>query len=167
MTATIHRLPQVAPVRPTGGSTVEAVAGFLADLEQAGKSRETQRAYAADLRLLTAAAPSLDAVTPAALRELFAANAHLASATRARRQASVASFTSWAYREGLLEADHMGRVARLRVEPPPPRGLTPAQVAALVTAVPTSRTRDRALFSVLASTGVRAGEALGLQRILC
>ncbi len=77
MTATIHRLPQVAPVRPTGGSTVEAVAGFLADLEQARKSRETQRAYAADLRLLTAAAPSLEAVTPAALRELFAANAHL------------------------------------------------------------------------------------------
>lgn len=162
MTATISYLSQVEPEMVCGGHLNRAVDAFLRDLEQAGRSRQTIRAYTADLRLLTGRATELVAVTPELLRDLFAANGHLSAATRARRQAAVASFTAWAYREGLLEVDPMGRVARVKLDPPLPRGLTPEQVQALLAAIPTDRLRDRLLFTMLATTGLRIGEALGL-----
>lgn len=74
----------------------------------------------------------------------------------------MASFTDWAYRKGLLKHDPMGRVARLRQEPPLPRGLRPAQVAAFLRSIPADRLRDRVLFTLLATTGLRIGEALAL-----
>jgi len=90
------------------------------------------------------------------------ATATASSATRARRQASVASFTAWAFREELLNIDPMGRGARVKLDPPLPRGLTPPQVAAVLTVIPKDRVRDRVLFTLLATTGLRVGEALGL-----
>ncbi|MCW2601287.1 MAG: integrase [Frankiales bacterium] len=101
-------------------------------------------------------------LTPDVLRTFFASQADLAASTRARRQASVASFCAWAYREGLLASDPMGRVLRIRIEQPPPRGFTPGQVTALLAAIPTGRLRDRMLFTLLATTGLRVGEALRL-----
>lgn len=95
-------------------------------------------------------------------RHVLLAQAELATSTRARRRASVASFCAWAFREQLLDADPMGRVARIRSKPPPPGGFTPPQVQALLAAIPTSRLRDRVLFTLLANTGLRVGEALGL-----
>ncbi len=56
----------------------------------------------------------------------------------------------------------MGRVARVKQESPLPRGLSPEQVAALLAAIPRHRTRDRLLLHLLATTGLRVGEALGL-----
>jgi integrase/recombinase XerD len=157
---TVHHLSQVR-AEPALLSTV--ITGFLADLEQAGRSRHTRRAYASDLAQLTAMAPERVAdLTPEVLRLFFSSQAHLAASTRARRQASVASFSAWAYREGLLVSDPMGRVLRIRTEQPPPRGFTPGQVSAFLAAVPASRLRDRLLFTLLATTGLRVGEALGL-----
>jgi len=140
-----------------------AIAAFLADLEQAGRSPHARRAYAFDLgQLLAAVPPTLQELTPVALRTFFASQADLATSTRARRQASVASFCAWAFREELLDAEPMGRAARIRSEPPPQSGFTRTQVQALLAAIPTSRLRDRMLFTLLASTGLRVGEALGL-----
>ncbi len=136
---------------------------FLADLEQAGRSPQTRRAYAGDLRRLCQVGPPLlvDLDAPA-LRAFFAQHAALAPTSRARRQAAVAAFTRWAYREGLLEADPMGRVARVRLEPPLPRGLTPTEVERLLAAIPPDRLRDRVLVLLLSTTGLRVGEALNL-----
>ncbi len=160
MVGKVHHLSQVR----TGPATLaSAITAFLADLEQAGRGPHTRRAYASDLAQLAAIVPpTLADLTPAALRTFFATQAGLATSTRARRQASVASFCAWAFREELLEADPMGRVARLRSEPPPPRGFTPTEVQALLAAIPTNRLRDRVLFTLLATTGLRVGEALGL-----
>jgi len=156
----VHHLSQV---REEPVSLASAITSFLADLEQAGRSPHTRRAYASDLaQLLAAVPPTLPQLTPAALRTFFATQTDLAASTRARRHASVASFCAWAFREELLDADPVGRVARIRNEPPPPRGFTPSQVQALLAAIPTSRLRDRVLFTLLATTGLRVGEALGL-----
>lgn len=140
-----------------------AITAFLAHLDQAGRSPHTSRAYASDLSQLRAAVPpTLPELTPTVLRTFFATQSELAASTRARRQASVASFCAWAFREELLDADPMGRVIRIRSEPPPPRGFTPAQVKALLAAIPISQLRDRVLFTLLATTGLRVGEALSL-----
>ena len=143
-------------------STTKAVEAFLLDLAQAGRSAHTLRAYGGDLARLSVQAPHLSDLTPVLLRAFFASMGHLAPTTRARRQASVASFTKWCFCEELLDADPMGRVARVRQEPPLPRGVTPAQVAALLAVIPVPRLRDRLLFRLLATTGLRVGEALAL-----
>jgi len=50
-----------------------AIAAFLADLEQAGRSPHARRAYAFDLgQLLAAVPPTLQELTPVALRTFFA-----------------------------------------------------------------------------------------------
>jgi integrase/recombinase XerD len=163
MPSNVVSLSQVRTASAGSVTTADAISAFLADLEQAGRSPATRQAYGSDLRLLAEHCPSvLDEVTPASLRSLFATMTHLAPSTRARRQSSAAAFFGWAYREELVDADPMGRVARVRTEPPLPRGLTPTQTAALLAAIPTSRLRDRTLFTVLATTGMRIGEALGL-----
>ncbi len=139
------------------------VADFLADLEQADRSPHTRRAYAADLRHFAAhQRGALADVDAAALRGYFATLVHLAPATRARKQAALASFLGWAYRHDLIAADPMGKVARVRPPDPAPRGLPAARVAALLKAIPRAQRRDRLLFRLLYATGLRIGEALGV-----
>lgn len=91
------------------------IADFLADLAQADRSPHTRRAYAADLKHFAAHhSGSLRAVTPDVLRGYFATLAGLSLATRARKQAAVASFLGWAMRQDRLDADPMAKVARVR-----------------------------------------------------
>jgi integrase/recombinase XerD len=124
------------------------VADFLADLEQADRSPHTLRAYAADLRHFAAHhRGALADVDAACLRAYFATLAGLAPATRARKQAALASFLGWAYRHDLIAADPMGKVAR---------------VEAILKAIPRVQRRDRLLFRLLYATGLRIGEALGV-----
>lgn len=163
--STVSYLSQVArrsAESSAGPSTLEAVEAFLLDLAQAGRSDHTLRAYRGDLARVAAAAPHLGDLSPTLLRAFFGSMSGLAPTTRARRQAAVASFTRWCFRDGLLDADPMGRVARLRQEPPLPRGVTSTQVDALLRAIPPHRLRDRLLFRLLATTGLRVGEALAL-----
>ncbi len=42
-----------------------------------------------------------------------------------------------------------------------PRGVDPTRVERVLAAIPTDRLRDRVLFSLIATTGLRASEALG------
>ncbi|GAC1404008.1 MAG: hypothetical protein NVSMB52_17840 [Chloroflexota bacterium] len=44
-----------------------------------------------------------------------------------------------------------------------PRPLDPEEVAKILKAIPASKVRDRTLFTLLYETGIRVGEALGLQ----
>jgi integrase/recombinase XerD len=159
-----ERTARAAVASEDDGPTVAAAAAaFLVDLTHAGRSAQTRRAYAADLAAFrTTYDGPVAGITAATLRAFFATVAHLRPATRARKQAAVASFLKWAYRQDFIAADPMVKVERVRADPPQPRGLKREQVAAILTAIPATQTRDRLLFRLLAETGLRIGEALGL-----
>lgn len=57
-----------------------------------------------------------------------------------------------------VAAARIARVARVRLDPPDPRGIDPDAVAA----IPADRRRDHLLFRLMAATGLRVGEALPL-----
>ena len=56
----------------------------------------------------------------------------------------------------------MARIERVRVPPPNPRGLQAGEVDRILHAIPRGQHRDRLLFGLIASTGLRVGEALSL-----
>ncbi|MDQ2808375.1 MAG: tyrosine-type recombinase/integrase [Chloroflexota bacterium] len=146
-------------------STVRGlIAAFLADLAHANRSAHTRYAYAADLAQFAAQAPSaVEALTPEVLRAFFATLTHLSPAGRARKQAALASFLSWAVRQEVLAANPMDRIERVKPDPPQVRGRERGQIEAILTQIPRSRLRDRVLFRLIVETGVRIGEALALQ----
>jgi integrase/recombinase XerD len=75
------------------------VAEFLTDLTRAGKSANTVRAYRNDLRDFARFFPGpIDQITAGVLRQYLGSVAGMAPATRARREAALASLLAWAYR---------------------------------------------------------------------
>ena len=56
----------------------------------------------------------------------------------------------------------MARIERVRVPPPAARGPPPNDVERILQTIPRTQPRDRLLFGLIASTGLRAGEALAL-----
>jgi integrase/recombinase XerD len=170
--------------KSAGGEPLEAsIASFLADLRQANRSVHTCHAYANDLAQFRAfcyeqRSPAGDeqlakipdlpgitgikGVTSDQLRGFFKTFDHLSPATRARKQAALASFFAWAYRHDLIGTNPMGRVDRVRLNPPQPRGMGRDAVEAILTKIPTNRLRDRVLFRLIFETGLRVGEALAL-----
>ncbi|MDQ2806247.1 MAG: tyrosine-type recombinase/integrase [Chloroflexota bacterium] len=137
---------------------------LLADLTHANRSAYTRQAYAADLAQFAAQAPpTLEALTPAVLCTFFATLAHLSPAGRARKQAALTSFLSWAVRQEVLAANPMDRIERVKPDPPQVRGVERAQIEAILAQIPRSRLRDRVLFRLIVETGLRIGEALAIQ----
>jgi site-specific recombinase XerD len=141
----------------------ECVDRFLADMNRANHSPHTQRAYRTDLAQFAAFAPvCLPEVSTDALRAFGQSIESLAPATRARKQASVASFLSWACRQDLLPANPMDRIERVRREPPLPRGVGRQSVERILGVIDSSELRDRLLFRLIFETGLRISEALGV-----
>ena len=79
-----------------------------------------------------------DGITADVLWLFFGTLAHLAPATRARKQAALASFLAWAYR------------------------IDSGAVAAILATIPAARRRDHLLFRLMAATGLRVGGTLSL-----
>lgn len=99
--------------RPPGLRLGRAVEDFLADLTHANWSLATIRAYRADLTAFARQFPGpAQAITAEVLRSYFATPSAPAPATRARREASLASFLRWAYRHELIAANPMDRLDR-------------------------------------------------------
>ncbi|MDP9379889.1 MAG: tyrosine-type recombinase/integrase [Chloroflexota bacterium] len=140
-----------------------AVHAFLVDLEHSNRSPHTRRAYASDLasfnRYYTG---PLGGITPEVLRGYFSTLAGLSPSTRARKQAALASFLGWAFEQDLIDSNPMGKVSRVKIEPPQPRGIAPKLVEKVLAAIPSKKKRDRLLFRLIYETGMRAGEALQL-----
>jgi integrase/recombinase XerD len=88
--------------------------------------------------------------------------AHLSPATRARRQATLTRFLTWAYRHDLVAANPMEKVDRVKREPPLPRGVGRENVDRILAVVPSDQKRDRLLFRLILETGLRVGEVLAL-----
>ncbi len=139
------------------------VTTFLADLAHANHSPHTCRAYATDLIQLCAFHQgSIQTVTADVLRAFFEIHAHLRPATRARKQAAVARFLTWAEQQELLDRNPMRKIDRVKLDPPQPRGVERSQIERILTAIPAECLRDRLFFRLLSETGLRVSEGLSL-----
>ena len=139
------------------------IADFLSDLENAGRSPHTITNYRCDLRRLVAFFPGgLAQLTPDGLRRFFATLADKAPATRARVQASVNSFLTWCYRNDLITSNPMLKLQRTRVPEGLPRPVPVTTIRKVLDAIPKANLRDRLLFTLIAETGLRISEALGI-----
>ena len=142
---------------------VTAIAAFLDDLTAARRSSHTRRAYATTLYQLAALHPvPVQQLTTQVLQRFFATHAHLQPASRARQQAAVNSFLTWAVRHGHIPANPMLYIERVQPDPPDPRGVRRVQVEAILAMIPPRHLRDRLFFRLLVETGLRVSEALGL-----
>jgi site-specific recombinase XerD len=134
---------------------------FLADLAYTNRSPHTLRGYATDLAELVGfykgSPQRLDAD---ALREFGKLHAHLAPATRARKQAAVSSFLTRAYRHDRIKTNPMLKLERVQRTPRTPRPLPRAYIEAVLAVIPPKQRRDRVLFRLIFETGLRIGEAL-------
>ncbi|MET7284195.1 tyrosine-type recombinase/integrase [Kribbella sp. NPDC005582] len=134
---------------------------FLADQEFAGKAGNTIRAYRGDLvQLAQHTDRDVAGVDAGVLRSWGAAIADLAQGTRARKQAAVAAFLRWAVRNDLILASPMDRFERVAVPEGVPRPVDPKRIRRVIDAIPKSNLRDRLLYEILDSTGIRIGEGL-------
>src|SRR4051794_18760160 len=154
----------MAKSAPKPSRSVSALAAdFVTELAHANRSRHTCRAYAADLAQFAAFYPRpVAGITADVIRGFEATFARLRPDSRARKQAALASFLSWAHRRGLIASDPMATIERVRRDPPRPRSLTREQVETILTAIPPAQRRDRLLFRLIVETGMRVSEALGL-----
>ena len=150
--------------RPAAGIRLGHLASdFLGDLERAGKSPHTIRGYRSDLaafrRHYTGPPEDID---PGVLRGYLQTLADKSPATRARHEASLASFLAWAYRNSEIPSDPMTRLDRIKLPDPGPRGLPAAAIEAIFAAIPKNKDRDRLLFRFIYLTGARVAEALAV-----
>ncbi len=144
-------------------SLVTAIAAFLDDLTAARRSSHTRRAYATTLQQLAALHPGpVQQLTTQVLQRFFATHAHLQPASRARQQAAVQSFLTWAVRHGHIPANPMLHIERVRPASPDPRAVKREQVEAILAVIPRQQARDRLLFRLILETGLRVSEALGV-----
>ena len=87
------------------------VTDFLAELAHANRSRHTCRAYATDLAQFSAFYRGpVGGITAEVIRGFGATLERLGPASRARKQAALASFLDWAHRQGLVASDPMALV---------------------------------------------------------
>lgn len=149
----------------------EALAAFDAALARRGIAARTRHAYLTDLRQLGDWA-GRQGLAPGdvGVRELrrFAgvlSERGLAKASVARKLAAVRAFYRELVRRGELAASPADLVGSPRRERALPRVLKPAEVAALLDGIPAStplELRDRALFELAYSAGLRAEELVTL-----
>jgi integrase/recombinase XerC len=158
--------------RTLAAEVAATVERFLRHLElERGRSAHTVRAYRSDLAGMLAGLPSLAALDLAHLRRRLG-EAHAAGtgrATLARRAAAVRTFTAWAARAGLLASDPGARLSSPSARGELPEVLRADQAAAVLDAATSGAAeeqpealRDLALLEVLYATGIRVGEACGL-----
>src|SRR5262249_34208401 len=122
-------------------------------------SRHTCRAYATDLAQFSAFYRGpVGGITAAVIRTFGATLERLGPASRARKQAALASFLEWARRqERRVRPDGLGRA-----RPPRARAVGREPVEEILKVIPAAQQRDRLLFRLIFETGLRVSEALGV-----
>lgn len=150
-------------MRPAPTSLTAMVDEFLSELRNANRSAETCRAYVTDLGQFAAFhGGTVEEITADVLRVFGSTQAHLAPATRARKQSALTSFLTWAFRHDKIAANPMLKLERVRRDPATPRSLPRTRVEVVLATIPATQQRDRLLFRLLFETGLRIGEALAL-----
>src|SRR5215211_73061 len=132
-------------ITDSGSSEIEAtIVQFLAYLAHTNRAARTRQVYASDLHQFGAFyRGTVGNVTVDTLRAFFATWPPLKPATRARKQAALASFLAWCYRQDLIPANPMAKLDRVKLDPAKPRGLKRTQIEAILSAIPRKRSRDR------------------------
>lgn len=135
-----------------------------------GRSPNTVKGYVSDLRSLEGYAETFGTFTLDALR-LWLADALTAGKSRstlARRTAAARAFSTWAYRQGYIDADVAARLKAPTVNRALPTVVKGERATELVEADtaddghPAEYLRDRAMLELLYATGMRVGELTGL-----
>ena len=144
---------------------------FAREKETAGASAATRKAYAGDLRELAAWATGRD-LDPGRLRyrdlRAYAAelsNRGLARSSVGRKLAAIRSFGDHLVRAGKAESNPADLLASPKREQRLPRALGKSEVAELLDRIPARtplETRDRAMFELAYSCGLRADEIVTL-----
>ncbi len=140
---------------------------FLQELRDANRSRHTVINYRADLlRFLRHVGPEMPAanLSRTAVQNYLATLSDKAPTTRARHQASIKAFSRWCHAQGHTERDAALHLSAVRVPQPYPRALDDAVIQKVLNAIPADNLRDRLLFTLVAETGMRISEALGIFR---
>jgi integrase/recombinase XerD len=140
---------------------------FLQDLSNANRSRHTIINYRADLRRFighTGADMPAANLSRTAVQNYLATLSDKATTTRARHQAAIKAFLRWCHAQGHIERDPGAHLAAIRVPQPYPRGLDDAVIQKVLRVIPPDNLRDRLLFTLVAETGLRISEALGIYR---
>lgn len=155
--------PQTTSAAENATGIAATVEEFLADLAHAERSHHTIRCYRGDLAQLarhhTGPVERIDADV---LRGFFAGITGQAPATRARKRAAVGEFLAWVRRNEHMSTDPMALIGPVSVPQRLPRGVEPGRVQRVLDVIPKHKLRDRVLFTLIASTGLRASEALGV-----
>jgi integrase/recombinase XerD len=143
---------------------IELIEAFLAAKYHAFSSN-TRRAYRYDLTACARVLATLPIreITVSHLRLFLDATTDLAPTTLARRKAALRSCFGWAYQQELLNADPTAKLEAIPIGERHPRPLTEKQVEAILAAIPRHDLCNRLLVTLLYETGMRVGEALGLQ----
>jgi len=154
-----------------------AAHGFGRYLEgERARSPHTVRAYLSDIHSLLAAAAAdgaadLDGIDLATLRRWLGGQSEMgmSRSTLARRAATARSFTAWAVREELLDADPALRLKAPKREKSLPGVLQQQQVVRVLDGLAAEvkeggplALRNRAMVELLYATGVRVGELAGM-----
>jgi integrase/recombinase XerC len=144
---------------------------------QRGRSDHTRRAYLGDLRSLftfvaeRAPGASLAGLTLPVLRSWLAAQSASGAArtTLARRTSAVKTFTAWALRSGLMDADPATRLQVPKARRTLPAVLRQDQAIDAMNAAESGAQqgdplalRDRLIVEMLYATGIRVSELCGL-----
>ena len=134
----------------------------------------TLAAYRRDLAmfhtwLLQRGGPTLLQVSESDLQAYFADRHAQTRATTANRRLTVfRRFFHWLLRERLIQADPTARVLSARQPLRVPKGMSEAEVEALL-AAPDAETvlgqRDRAMLELMYASGLRVSELVGLRRV--
>ncbi|MBK9386074.1 MAG: tyrosine-type recombinase/integrase [Planctomycetes bacterium] len=155
----------------------DAIAAFQLQLEADGRSIHTRKQYARHLRLLgswldaNGIPAEIDAITTQvvarflvsdAARKTAEGAAKLATSTNALRT-SVRCFFQFCELAGFVARSPGMLVRRARCGEPPPRALSDAEVERLLAVAAKGDARDELLVRLLLATGLRLGEALGLE----
>lgn len=82
--------------------------------------------------------------------------------TRARKQAALNSFFTWAYRHDLVPANPMAKLDPVQRDTPKSLALRRDDIEKILAVIPANQPRDRLLFRLMFETGLRVSEALAL-----
>lgn len=133
-----------------------------------GRSAATVRGYRSDLHSMSRDIPRFDTFTLAELRAWLGRMAEegKSRSTIARRTAAAKSFSTWAAKNSLIDADVAARLVSPRVQRGLPKVLGTVQAGDLMGNA-TSHSepeflRDSAILEVLYATGMRVSELCGL-----
>jgi site-specific recombinase XerD len=155
----------------------EALDAFVLQLQADGRSLHTIRQYQRHLRLLAAwlhangIPAELDVITTQVVARFLVSDqarktadgaTKLAASTNALRT-SVRCFFQYAELAAYVERSPGMLVRRARCGEPPPRALSDPEVERLLAVAGKGEARDALLVHLLLATGLRLGEALGLE----